>query len=45
MLGKMPDEVLILMLQAPDLMLPNVGYLNQYVFFLIPHKENFIAIC
>ena len=44
MLGKMPDEVLSLMLQAPDLMLPYVGYLNQY-FVLISCKLNFIAIC
>ena len=40
---KMPEEVLSLMLQARNLMPPNVGYLKQYVFF-IAYKLNFIAI-
>ena len=39
----MKDEVLSLMLQAGNLMLPNVGYLKQYVFF-IAYELNFIAI-
>ena len=32
-LVKMQDEVISLMLQARNLMLPNMGYLKQYVFF------------
>ena len=39
----MPEEVLSLMLQARNLMPPNVGDLKQYVFF-IAYKLNFIAI-
>ena len=39
----MKDEVLSLMLQAGNLMLPNVGYLKQYVFF-IAYELSFIAI-
>ena len=38
----MQDKVLRLMLQARNLMLPNVGCLKQYVFLLIV-KLNFIA--
>ena len=30
----MQEEALSLMLQARNLMLPNVGYLKQYVFLL-----------
>ena len=33
--AKMQDEVLSLMLKARNFMLPNVGYLKQYVF-LVP---------
>ena len=39
----MQDEALSLMLQARNLMLPNVGYRKQYIFF-IACKLNFIAI-
>ena len=39
----MQDKVLSLMLQAQNLILPNVGYLKQYLFF-IDYKLNFIAI-
>ena len=42
-LAKMQEEALRLMLQVRNLMLPNVGYLKQCVFF-IAHKLNFIAI-
>ena len=37
----MQEEALSLMLQARNVMLPNVGYLKQYVFLLL---INFIAI-
>ena len=39
----MQAEVLSLMLQARNLILPNVGYLKQYVFFIV-YTLNFIAI-
>ena len=34
----MQDEALDLMLQAQNLMLPNVGYLKQYIFLLLINK-------
>ena len=34
----MQDEVLRLMLQARNLMLPSVGYLKQYVFYSLQTK-------
>ena len=37
----MQDEALSLMFQAWNLILPNIGYLKQCVFF--PFKLNFIA--
>ena len=41
-LARMQEEALSLMLHARNLMLPNEGYLKQYVF--IAYKLNFIAI-
>ena len=34
-LAKIQEEALSLMLKARNLMLPNVGYLKQYVFLLL----------
>ena len=34
----MQDEPLSLVLQARNLMLPNVGYLKQYIFLLLINK-------
>ena len=42
-LARMQEEALSLMLQARNWMLPNAGYLKQYVFF-IAYKLNFIGI-
>ena len=36
--AKMQDEVLGLMPQAQNLMLPNGGYLKQYVFLFLANK-------
>ena len=35
---KMQDEVISLMLQSRNLMLPNVGYLKQYFFYSLQTK-------
>ena len=34
----MQDEVLSLTLQAQNLMLPNVGYLKQYIFSFLANQ-------